>query len=231
MHCSSPRASSGFIIELRSRAPSAAPAPTSVCSSSMKRTTSRALRLTSSRMRLTRPSNSPRYFVPATSGPSESASTRFPRSDAGTVPATIRTASPSTIAVFPTPGSPTSTGLFLLRRARIETRRSISSSRPMTGSSFPARANSVRSREKLPSVGVPRKRRVSSSSGDAPRSRSSPPKRSLRRMPPAMSPAAASAAPRKGRALAAVRRCAQAAQSRRRPSKTGAGRDPQFSHF
>ena len=39
------------------------------------------------------------------------------------------------------------TGLFLLRRARIETTRSISSSRPMTGSSFPSRASSVRSRE------------------------------------------------------------------------------------
>ena len=57
--------------------------------------------------------------------------------------------SPSTIAVLPTPGSPTSTGLFLLRRARIETTRSISSSRPMTGSSLPARASSVRSREKF----------------------------------------------------------------------------------
>src|SRR5579875_978948 len=73
MHCSSPRASSGLIIEERSSEPSAAPAPTSVCSSSMKRITSRLLRLISSRMRFTRPSNSPRYFVPATSGPSEDA--------------------------------------------------------------------------------------------------------------------------------------------------------------
>jgi hypothetical protein len=54
---------------------------------------------------------------------------------------------PSTIAVLPTPGSPTSTGLFLLRRARIAMTRSISSSRPMTGSSSPARAAAVKSRE------------------------------------------------------------------------------------
>ena len=76
-HCSSPRASSGLIIDERSSEPSAAPAPTSVCSSSMNRMTSRALRLTSSRIRFTRLSNSPRYFVPATSGPSDSASTRL----------------------------------------------------------------------------------------------------------------------------------------------------------
>ena len=38
------------------------------------------------------------------------------RSDSGTSPATIRGASPSTTAVLPTPGSPISTGLFLVRR-------------------------------------------------------------------------------------------------------------------
>src|SRR5438309_1321203 len=36
-HCSSPRASAGFSMLEASTAPSAAPAPTSVCSSSMKR--------------------------------------------------------------------------------------------------------------------------------------------------------------------------------------------------
>jgi len=100
---------SGLIIELRSSDPSAAPAPTSVWSSSMNRMMSRPARLTSSRIFLTRPSNSPRYFVPATSGPSESASTRLSRSACGTLPCAMRCASPSTIAVLPTPGSPIST--------------------------------------------------------------------------------------------------------------------------
>jgi hypothetical protein len=37
-------------------------------------------------------------------------------SDSGTSPATMRWARPSTMAVLPTPGSPMSTGLFLVRR-------------------------------------------------------------------------------------------------------------------
>ena len=45
-----------------------------------------------------------------------SAHTRLPFSPSGTSPATIRCASPSTIAVLPTPGSPISTGLFFVRR-------------------------------------------------------------------------------------------------------------------
>jgi hypothetical protein len=48
--------------------------------------------------------------------------------------------------VLPTPGSPMSTGLFLVRRDRTWITRRISSSRPMTGSSRPARASVVRSR-------------------------------------------------------------------------------------
>ena len=50
------------------------------------------------------------------------------------------------MAVLPTPGSPMSTGLFLVRRLSTWMTRRISSSRPMTGSSLPARAASVRSR-------------------------------------------------------------------------------------
>ena len=49
------------------------------------------------------------------------------------------------MAVLPTPGSPISTGLFLVRRLRIWMVRRISSSRPITGSSFPSRAAAVRS--------------------------------------------------------------------------------------
>src|SRR6476469_6211705 len=55
-------------------------------------------------------------------------------------------ARPSTIVVLPTPGSPMRTGLFFVRRDRICMTRSISCSRPMTGSSLPSRASWVRLR-------------------------------------------------------------------------------------
>ncbi len=58
----------------------------------------------------------------------------------------IDCANPSTIAVLPTPGSPIKTGLFLVRRERTCMTRSISLSRPITGSSFPSRAACVRLR-------------------------------------------------------------------------------------
>ena len=64
----------------------------------------------------------------------------------GTSPRTMRWARPSTMAVLPTPGSPISTGLFLVRRASTWMTRRTSSSRPMTGSSLPRSASSVRSR-------------------------------------------------------------------------------------
>ena len=54
----------------------------------------------------------------------------------------MRWARPSTIAVLPTPGSPISTGLFLVRRERTWITRRISSSRPITGSSLPCSAAS-----------------------------------------------------------------------------------------
>ena len=50
------------------------------------------------------------------------------------------------MAVFPTPGSPIKTGLFLERRERTWIRRRISSSLPITGSSFPNEACAVKSR-------------------------------------------------------------------------------------
>ena len=64
----------------------------------------------------------------------------------------MRCARPSTIAVLPTPGSPISTGLFLVRRESTCMTRRISSSRPITGSSLPARAASVRSRPNFASA-------------------------------------------------------------------------------
>ena len=66
-------------------------------------------------------------------------------SDSATSPATMRWARPSTTAVLPTPGSPMSTGLFLVRRVSTWLTRRISASRPMTGSSLPAAAMAVRS--------------------------------------------------------------------------------------
>mmetsp|Transcript_36014 Transcript_36014/g.90678 ORF Transcript_36014/g.90678 Transcript_36014/m.90678 type:complete len:217 (+) Transcript_36014:2115-2765(+) len=65
---------------------------------------------------------------------------RQPMREVGTSPETMRCASPSTMAVLPTPGSPISTGLFLVRRESTLTTREISSSRPITGSSLPSMA-------------------------------------------------------------------------------------------
>ena len=58
----------------------------------------------------------------------------------------MRCARPSTTAVLPTPGSPTSTGLFFVRRERICITRSISVWRPTTGSSLDSAASLVRLR-------------------------------------------------------------------------------------
>ncbi len=58
------------------------------------------------------------------------------------------------MAVLPTPGSPMSAGLFFVRRDRIWMTRSISFSRPMTGSRAPDRAASVRLMPSWSRVGV-----------------------------------------------------------------------------
>src|SRR5262249_615281 len=68
---SSPRASIGFSRLAASTAPSAAPAPTIVCSSSRKRITSPAASAISLSTALSRSSNSPRYFPPAVLRPRE----------------------------------------------------------------------------------------------------------------------------------------------------------------
>ncbi len=146
IRCSSPRASIGLSMLPASIAESPpAPAPTTVCSSSMKVMIWPSASLISSRTALSRSSNSPRYFAPATIAARSRLSTRRPLSESGTSPATTRWASPSTTAVLPTPGSPISTGLFLVRRESTCTTRRISASRPMTGSSLPSSARAVRS--------------------------------------------------------------------------------------
>ena len=136
--------------------PSAEPAPTTRCSSSTNTTIAPSAAVTSSMTAVRRSSNSPRYFVPATIPARSSAIIRTPRSTAGTSPSAIRAAMPSAIAVLPTPGSPTSTGLFLDRRPSTSSAASISASRPITGSSRPARASAVRSRPNRSSPRVPR---------------------------------------------------------------------------
>ncbi len=144
--CSSPRASAGFSRLEASMAPSALPAPTSVCISSMKRMIWPSLASISDSTAFSRSSNSPRYFAPAMSAPMSSDSTFLSFRLSGTSPLTMRCARPSTMAVLPTPGSPISTGLFLVRRDRTWIVRRISSSRPITGSISPAAAASVKSR-------------------------------------------------------------------------------------
>ena len=116
MQCNSPRANAGFNILPASIAPSALPAPTMVCSSSMNTIVLPASCSSSLSTDLSRSSNSPRYLAPASNDAMSSDSTRLSLSDSGTSPLTIRCARPSTIAVLPTPGSPISTGLFLVRR-------------------------------------------------------------------------------------------------------------------
>ena len=139
--CSSPRASIGLSMLPASMAPSAAPAPTTVCNSSTKSRIRPSAALTSASTALSRSSNSPRYLAPATSEPMSSENTVLSRSPSGTSPRTIRWARPSTMAVLPTPGSPISTGLFLDLRLRIWITRRISASRPITGSRRPVRAS------------------------------------------------------------------------------------------
>ena len=144
MVCSSPLASGGFRRFEASIAPSAAPAPTMVCSSSMKRMIFPFARSISRITAFIRSSNSPRYFVPAMRDPKSSETSSLFFSDSGTSPDAIFKASPSTIAVFPTPASPMRTGLFFVLRERTCISLRISSSRPMTGSSFSSRAMRVR---------------------------------------------------------------------------------------
>ncbi|OPX88707.1 MAG: hypothetical protein A4E52_01190 [Pelotomaculum sp. PtaB.Bin013] len=154
MHCNSPLASAGFKMFAASMAPSAAPAPTMVCSSSINRMTLPDWRI-SSTIFFNRSSNSPRYLVPATSEPISRVTTRLFSNTSGMFPAFIRWASPSATAVLPTPGSPISTGLFFVRLLKIWITLSISFSLPTTGSSLSSLAKTVKSRPYCSNVRVP----------------------------------------------------------------------------
>src|SRR6266511_1206898 len=118
MHFSAPEESAGLRRFEASRVPpEAAPAPISVWISSMKRI---AFGLSAScfSTAFKRCSKSPRYLVPARSAPMSSEYTWYSRRSSGTSSSLIRRARPSAIAVLPTPASPTSSGLFLLRALR-----------------------------------------------------------------------------------------------------------------
>mmetsp|Transcript_3666 Transcript_3666/g.9914 ORF Transcript_3666/g.9914 Transcript_3666/m.9914 type:complete len:219 (-) Transcript_3666:599-1255(-) len=147
MQRSSPRDSAGLSREPPSIivAPCAPPAGTRLWMSSMNSTTRPRSSASSFSTCFRRSSNSPGIMQPAVSAPRSSSKILTPMRLMGTSRFTMRCARPSTMAVLPTPLSPINTGLFLVRRERMCTQRRISSSRPMTGSSLPMRADCVRS--------------------------------------------------------------------------------------
>ena len=124
-----------------------------VCISSMKRMTL-GFFCNSLMMECRRSSNWPRYLVPATTPDMSSMMTRLSKSTRDTFFCVMRKASPSTMALLPTPGSPMSTGLFFFLRLRICATRSISCSRPTTGSRRPSAAARVMSVPNLSNTGV-----------------------------------------------------------------------------
>ncbi len=127
-----PRASAGFRILAASRPPGVLPVPMMVWISSMKSMTS-SFSSASRMISLRRVSNSPRKFVPATTSARSMESIRFPMSDCGTSPRSMRFESASTSAVLPTPGSPIRSGLLLCLRVSTWMRRLSSCTRPMSG--------------------------------------------------------------------------------------------------
>ena len=91
-----------------------------VCSSSMKSIVF-FVSLSSLMTLFMRSSNSPLYFVPASMAPRSRDTRRLPLRSSGISPDIILCANPSIMALFPTPGSPMSTGLFFVRRLSIWT--------------------------------------------------------------------------------------------------------------
>ena len=146
IQCISPLASIGLSILPASIAPSMAPAPTIMCISSINIMMLPSDSFTSLRTAFNLSSNSPRYLAPATRAPISSSHTVLSFKLFGTSPLIILVASPSTIAVLPTPGSPINTGLFFVFLDSILVILLISSSRPITGSIFPSLAACVISR-------------------------------------------------------------------------------------
>ena len=153
MHCISPRANAGFSMLAASSEPGAEPAPMMVWISSMKTMISLCF-FTSSMSLRTRSSNCPLNCVPATRVAMFSVTMRLFSKGTGTFLVAMSCAIPSTTAVFPTPGSPMSTGLFFFLRQSICITRSISVCLPTTGSNAPCSASEVRSVQNLSMMGV-----------------------------------------------------------------------------
>ena len=119
MALNSPLAKAGFRILAASIAPSPFPAPTRVWISSINKTISPSLLVTSFTTAFNLSSNSPLYLAPAIKAPMSNAKICLSFKFSGTSPSTIRCAKPSAMAVLPVPGSPTKIGLFLVLRERI----------------------------------------------------------------------------------------------------------------
>ena len=145
----SPRAKAGFNIFPASMAPSPPPALTMVWISSINRIIFPAASCTAFKTAFNLSSNSPLNFAPATNAEISRAIIFLFFNDSGTSPLITRWASPSAIAVLPTPGSPINIGLFFVRRDKICITRRTSVSRPITGSSLFSWANFVKSRAYL----------------------------------------------------------------------------------
>jgi len=122
--------------------PSALPAPTSVCNSSIKQDdlAGSGGDLGQDASAAPRTRRGTWHRRPARRGRARGAAYS---SALGYVAVDDAQCQPLDIAVLPTPGSPISTGLFLVRRDSTWIVRRISSSRPITGSSLPSRATSV----------------------------------------------------------------------------------------
>ena len=133
----SPLANSGFIILAASILPGVPPAPMIVCISSIN-TIMLVLFLNSFINAFMRSSNCPRYLVPATIEAISKDTKRLLNSTGDVLCCTMSCAKLSTMALFPTPGSPISMGLFFFLRHNISAKRRISFSLPTTGSSKPS---------------------------------------------------------------------------------------------
>jgi len=120
---------------------SAGAGPTTVCSSSMNRTIWPCASWTALSTALSRSLELAAVLGAGDERAMSRATIALVLQPLGDVAAHDALGQPSTIAVLPTPGGPISTGLFLVRRERIWMDARISSSRPMTGSSFPCCAS------------------------------------------------------------------------------------------
>ena len=113
MTCKIDLVSIGFKIFEASKEPSAEPAPIITCISSINKIIFLFL-LASFVTFLSLSSKSPLYFEPAIRAEISKVKITLFFITSGTFPATISAASPSAMAVLPTPGSPIKTGLFLV---------------------------------------------------------------------------------------------------------------------